>query len=162
MMNSLWMDISGVKLVIVRVVGARVVRVRVGIDDSQDVDFFMDLENQVDDVDVDMIEFHIYLDEYVAQIPTTFKVASYSGISCPRGEDLEVIDPYSFESPVVDEDDYRLRMLRDLSKVKVCFQGEVHEHTFKLGQKFKTKKHMNVYINKYIVETKRDIHFEKE
>ncbi|CAI9277770.1 unnamed protein product [Lactuca saligna] len=42
-------------------------------DESEDEDFFVDLENIVDDVDVDMKEFHIHVDEYVEWVQKTTK-----------------------------------------------------------------------------------------
>ncbi|XP_023757288.1 uncharacterized protein LOC111905781 [Lactuca sativa] len=130
-------------------------------DESEDEDFFVDLENIVDDVDVDMKEFHIHVDEDVEWVQKTTKEASGSGVDFTEGEDLEVIDPESFESPIVDEDNNRERMLRDIRKEKSCSEGVVHQKAFTLGQKFKTKKDVKEYINKHAVETKRDLHFEK-
>ena len=94
-----------------------------GTNDSEDDDFIVDLENQLDEVDVGVRDFHMHVDEDVEWILKTFKQASFSGIQLPNDEDFEVIDLDSFESPIVEEDDYRKRMLRNLSKVKACYQG---------------------------------------
>ena len=83
-------------------------------DESEDEDFFVDLENIVDDVDVDMKEFHMHVDEDVEWVQKTTKEASGSGVDFTEGEDLEVIDPDSFDSPIVGEDNNRERMLRDI------------------------------------------------
>ncbi|CAI9263242.1 unnamed protein product [Lactuca saligna] len=102
-------------------------------DESEDEDFFVDLENIVDDVDVDMKEFHIHVDEDVEWVQKTTKEASGSGVDFTEGEDLEVIDPELFESPIVDEDNNRERMLRDIRKEKSCSEGVVHQKAFTLG-----------------------------
>nr|KAJ0200453.1 hypothetical protein LSAT_V11C600323530 [Lactuca sativa] len=115
-------------------------------DESKDEDFFVDLENIVDDVD---------------WVQKTTKEASGSGVDFTKGEDLEVIDPKSFESPIVGEDNNRERMLRDIRNAKSCSEVVVHPKAYTLGQKFKTKKDVKEYINKHVVETKRDLHFEK-
>nr|KAJ0209782.1 hypothetical protein LSAT_V11C400187050 [Lactuca sativa] len=109
-------------------------------DDSDDEDFFVDLENIVDDVDVSMKEFHIHVDEDVEWVQKTTKEVSGSGFDFTEGEDLEVIDPESFDSPIVGEDNNRERMLRDIRNAKSCSEDVVHPKAFTLGQKFKTKK----------------------
>ncbi|CAI9274180.1 unnamed protein product [Lactuca saligna] len=91
-------------------------------DESEDEDFVVDLENIIDDVDVDMKEFHIHVNEDVEWVQKTTKEASGSGVDFTEGEDLEVIDPESFESPIVDEDNNRERMLRDIRKEKVVLR----------------------------------------
>nr|KAJ0196211.1 hypothetical protein LSAT_V11C700371490 [Lactuca sativa] len=116
---------------------------------SEGEDLFVDLENIVNDVDVDMKDFHIQVDEDV------------DGVDFTEGEDLVVIDPKSFDSPIVCEDNNRERMLRDIGKANACSQGVVHPKAFTLGQKFKTKQDVKDYIEKHAVETKRDLHFEK-
>ncbi|CAI9279394.1 unnamed protein product [Lactuca saligna] len=108
------------------------------------------------------VEF--FEDEYSGSkesVQKTTKETSGSGVDFTEGEDLEVIDPESFESPIVDEDNSRERMLRDIRKEKSCSEGLVHQKAFTLGQKFKTKKDVKEYINKHAVETKRGSHFEK-
>nr|KAJ0220696.1 hypothetical protein LSAT_V11C200066520 [Lactuca sativa] len=107
-------------------------------DDSEDEDFFVDLDNIVYDMDVNMKYFHMHVDEDVEWLPKTTKEASGSGVDFTEGEDLEVIDPDSFDSPIV-----------------------VHPKAITLGQKFKTKKDVKDYINKHAVESKKDLHFEK-
>ncbi|CAI9265139.1 unnamed protein product [Lactuca saligna] len=131
-------------------------------DSSEDEDFFVDLENIVDDVDVHMKYFHIHVDEYVEWIQKTTKEASGSGVDFTEGEDLEFIDPESFDSPIVGEDNNGERMLKDIGKTKACSEGVVHLKAFTLEQNFKTKKDVKDYINKHVVETKRDLHFEKK
>nr|KAJ0215269.1 hypothetical protein LSAT_V11C300144210 [Lactuca sativa] len=118
-------------------------------DDSEDEDFFVDLENIIDDADVDMKDFHIHVDADVEWVQKTTKEASGSGVDFTEGEDLEVIDPKSFDSPIIGEDNNRERMLRNIGKAKACFEGVVHPKAFTLGQKFKTKKDVKDYINKH-------------
>ena len=43
-----------------------------------------------------------------------------------------VIDPKSFDSPIVCEDNNRERMLRDIGKAKACSEGVVHPKAFTL------------------------------
>ncbi|CAI9278384.1 unnamed protein product [Lactuca saligna] len=62
-------------------------------DEIKDEDFFVDLENIVDDVDIDMKEFHIHVDEDVEWVQKMTKEASGSGVDFNEGEDLEVTDP---------------------------------------------------------------------
>ncbi|CAI9282663.1 unnamed protein product [Lactuca saligna] len=76
-------------------------------DESEDEDFFGDLENIVDDVDVDMKEFHIHVGEDVECVKKMTKEASGSGVDFTEGEDLEVIDQESFVSLIVGEDNNR-------------------------------------------------------
>ncbi|CAI9273299.1 unnamed protein product [Lactuca saligna] len=111
-------------------------------DESKDEDFFVDLENIVDDVDVDMKEFHIHVDEDVERVQKMTKEARGSGVDFTEGEDLEVIGPESFESPIVGEDNNREKMLRDIRNAKSCLEGVVHPKAFTLGHKFKTKKNV--------------------
>nr|KAJ0225092.1 hypothetical protein LSAT_V11C100001970 [Lactuca sativa] len=56
-------------------------------DDSEDEDFFVDLENIVDDVSVDMKDFHIHVHEDVEWVQKTTKEASGSGV------DVTPVDP---------------------------------------------------------------------
>nr|KAJ0228093.1 hypothetical protein LSAT_V11C100041450 [Lactuca sativa] len=54
-------------------------------DNSGDEDFFMDLENIIDDVDVNKKEFHIHVDEDAEWVQKTTKEASSSGVDFTEG-----------------------------------------------------------------------------
>nr|KAJ0208842.1 hypothetical protein LSAT_V11C400206680 [Lactuca sativa] len=100
-------------------------------DESKDEDFLMDLENIVDDVDVDMKEFLYMLMKMLK--------ASGSGVDFTEGEDLEVIDPESFESPIVGEDNNRERMLREIRNAKSCSEGKPKAGIYILKKNEKTR-----------------------
>lgn len=108
--------------------------------DIKDENFFVDLENLLDDAKVDMKYFHIHVDEDVEWILKTSKKASCIGIGLPEAEDLEVIDTKLFDSPVVGQDNNSGRMLRDIGKGKACSLGEFYEKDLTSGHKFKTNK----------------------
>ncbi|KAL4577828.1 hypothetical protein LXL04_013942 [Taraxacum kok-saghyz] len=96
--------------------------------DESDIDFIVDEENYVSDVEVDMSDFHLNIDldaEYVERSTPT-EQDEEGDI-----EDVEVIDNDEWDSVAEDSaDEKRKSLLKQLRKEKRCSHGVVHAAPF--------------------------------
>nr|KAJ0186506.1 hypothetical protein LSAT_V11C900472540 [Lactuca sativa] len=96
---------------------------------SKDSDYLVDELNMVEDVEVDMKDFHGRVENFLI-------LDNHQSFNAPDvivDEDLEVIDTKLFELAGVEEDE-RKKLMRRLNKPNTCSSGVVHETAFHLGQ----------------------------
>ncbi|KAL4575660.1 hypothetical protein LXL04_022511 [Taraxacum kok-saghyz] len=119
--------------------------------DHEDSNFFIDEDNIIEDVEVDMEDFYMNID-------TGAETNELSN----EAEDIEVIDNDEFDSLSDDSRDTRRRkLLNELGKQKVCSEGEVHNVAFHIGQKYRTKKELKDKVDMHALKTKKSIFFKK-
>lgn len=123
---------------------------------SEDSDFLVDELNMVEDVEVNMKDFH----SGVYSFPNLDNHQSFNAPDVTVDDDLEVIDTQLFESAGVEEDE-RKKLMRRLNKPTTCSSGVVHETAFHLGQIFKSSSEAKDYIKMRSIRTRRNIYFAK-
>ncbi|KAL4555620.1 hypothetical protein LXL04_038244 [Taraxacum kok-saghyz] len=131
-------------------------------DDSEDSDYWVDEENLIPDIEVDMRDFHMSVDtdvEFMERPLNPNRGVDDNG----NTEDLDVIDNDAWDSVEEDSDldKKRRAVLKDLGKEKVCSAGEVHKVTFHIGQKYKDKKELKDKIQLHALESRRNVFFIK-
>ncbi|KAL4581761.1 hypothetical protein LXL04_006289 [Taraxacum kok-saghyz] len=62
---------------------------------------------------------------------------------------------------VMQKEDMRKRMLKNLNKNVACSSGEVHAKSFFVGQNFKTKKEVKEHIKLLAIHSRKDLHIAK-
>ncbi|XP_052620808.1 uncharacterized protein LOC128126749 [Lactuca sativa] len=123
---------------------------------SEDSDFLVDELNMVEDVELNMKDFH----SGVYSFPNLDNHQSFNAPDVTVDDDLEVIDTQLFESAGVEEDE-RKKLMRRLNKPTTCSSGVVHETAFYLGQIFKSSSEAKDYIKMHSIRTRRNIYFAK-
>ncbi|KAL7584085.1 hypothetical protein Lser_V15G44829 [Lactuca serriola] len=107
-------------------------------DDSDDNDYWVDEDNVIEDVEVDMRDFNMSIDTKVEFLDKRAR-NPIQHESDEEVDELDVIDNVAFDSVDEDSDQDRKRraVLKQLSKEKSCSLGEVHKCHFKIGQKLR-------------------------
>ena len=113
---------------------------------SEDSDFLVDELNMVEDVEVNMKDFH----SGVYSFPNLDNHQSFNAPDVTVDDDLEVIDTQLFESAGVEEDE-RKKLMRRLNKPTTCSSRVVHETAFHLGQIFKSPSEVKAYIKMHSI-----------
>ncbi|CAI9261810.1 unnamed protein product [Lactuca saligna] len=136
-----------------------------GEEDSDDSDFWVDEDNIIPEVEVDMKDFYMSVDleaEFMEKRVTN-PMHNDSGEDPKDPEDLDVIDNDRWDSMDEGSDMERKRrvLLKELGKETRCSQGEIHKVTFRIGQKYKSKKELKEKIQLHALETRRNIFFKK-
>ncbi|KAL4591331.1 hypothetical protein LXL04_004289 [Taraxacum kok-saghyz] len=106
-------------------------------DDSQDSDYWVDEENLIPDVEVDMRDFHMSIDTDVEFMERS--VNTNRGTDYATREELD--DSMEEDS---DLDRKRRVVLKELGKENVCSEGQVHKVSYHIGQKYKSKKELKL------------------
>ncbi|KAL4591693.1 hypothetical protein LXL04_004663 [Taraxacum kok-saghyz] len=105
-------------------------------DDSEDSDYWVDEENLIPGVEVNMRDFHMSIDTDVEFMEGPLN--TNKGTDDDEDSDL----------------DRKMRaVLKDLGKENVCSEGQVHKVTFHIGQKYKSKKELKEKIQLHALET---------
>nr|KAJ0184576.1 hypothetical protein LSAT_V11C900472230 [Lactuca sativa] len=107
-------------------------------DDSDDSDYWVDEDNVIEDIEVDMRDFNMSIDTEVEFLDKRARNPRQHE-SDEEADELDVIDNDAFDSMDEDSDQDRKRraVLKQLSKEKSCSLGEVHKCHFKIGQKLR-------------------------
>nr|KAJ0225055.1 hypothetical protein LSAT_V11C100025760 [Lactuca sativa] len=131
-------------------------------DDSDDSDYWVDEDNVIEDVEVDMRDFNMSIDTEVEFLDKRARNPRQHE-SDEEADELDVIDNDAFDSMDEDSDQDRKRraVLKQLSKEKSCSLGEVHKCHFKIGQKYNSKQELKEKIKMHALETKKNIAFKK-
>ncbi|KAL7609296.1 uncharacterized protein LOC122197548 [Lactuca sativa] len=131
-------------------------------EDSDDNDFWVDEDNIIHDVEVDMRDFYMNIDleaEFLEKRLSKHRENDSDEVN----EELDVIDNDQLDS--LDEgsdiDRKRRAVIKELGKETRCSQGEIHKVTFRIGQKYKNKKELKEKIQLHALETRRNIFFMK-
>ena len=131
-------------------------------DDSDDSDYWVDEDNVIEDIEVDMRDFNMSIDTEVEFLDKRARNPRQHE-SDEEADELDVIDNDAFDSMDEDSDQDRKRraVLKQLSKEKSCSLGEVHKCHFKIGQKYNSKQELKEKIKMHALETKKNIAFKK-
>ncbi|GJV67268.1 mutator type transposase [Tanacetum coccineum] len=130
-------------------------------DDSQDSDYIMDEENYVDDVDVDMEDFHYNIDESVEFMGSKNRDETFDEVEIE--EDVEVLNNDYFESDSDEEnelDRLRKRKLKQIRK-QAHASPQVYNTYFYVGQDFPNRDAVKELVKEHSIETRREIRMEK-
>ncbi|CAI9262685.1 unnamed protein product [Lactuca saligna] len=130
--------------------------------DSDDSDYWVDEDNVIKDLEVDMRDFNMSIDTEVEVLDKRARNPRQHE-SDEEADELDVIDNDAFDSMDEDSDQDRKRrpVLKQLSKEKSCSLGEVHKCHFKIGQKYNSKQELEEKIKMHALETKKNIAFKK-
>nr|KAJ0185448.1 hypothetical protein LSAT_V11C900489180 [Lactuca sativa] len=129
--------------------------------EDSDSDFWVDEDNIIPDVEVDMRDFYMNIDleaEFLEKILSKHRENESDEVN----EELDVIDNDQWDSLDEDSDIDRKRrvVIKELGKETRCSQGEIHKVTFRIGQKYKNKE-LKEKIQLHALETRRNIFFVK-
>ncbi|GJY00145.1 mutator type transposase, partial [Tanacetum coccineum] len=130
--------------------------------DSQDSDYLVDKDNNVDEVDVDMEEFKCNIDETIKFMGCRDRAQPLVNEE-EDDEDVEVLDNDYFES-ASDSDDEGIRLrkkkLKQLRKQAHATE-QIYKTYFYVGREFASKDQVKAYIKEHSNDTKREIRMEK-
>nr|KAJ0196279.1 hypothetical protein LSAT_V11C700355580 [Lactuca sativa] len=131
-------------------------------DDSDDNDYWVDEDNVIEDVEVDMRDFNMSIDTEVEFLDKRTRNPRQHE-SDEEANELDVIDNDVFDSMDEDSDqDRKTRaVLKQLSKEKSCSLDEVHKCHFKIGKKCNSKQELKEKVKMHALETKKNIAFKK-
>ncbi|KAL4584618.1 hypothetical protein LXL04_009222 [Taraxacum kok-saghyz] len=130
--------------------------------ETDDSEYWVDEENIIDDVEVDMREFHLNIDTEAEFLEARARKSTDQVSDAEPGE-LDVIDNDAFDSLEEDSDQGRKRraILKQIGKEKTCSLGEVHTWKFHIGQQYNSKDELKEKIRLHSVETRKNLHFVK-
>ncbi|KAL4587589.1 hypothetical protein LXL04_000461 [Taraxacum kok-saghyz] len=130
--------------------------------ETDDSEYWVDEENIIDDVEVDMREFHLNIDTEAEFLEARARKSTDQVSDAEPGE-LDVIDNDAFDSVEEDSDQGRKRraILKQIGKEKTCFLGEVHTWKFHIGQQYNSKDELKEKIRLHSLETRKNLHFVK-
>lgn len=129
-------------------------------DDSGDSDYWVDEENLIPNVEVDMRDFHMNVDSD-AEFFEDNRTEVVDNDKEPQELDVIQNDEWDSLDEDSDLDKKRRAVLKQLGKERQCSLGEVHTVKFHIGQKFKTKPELKDKIDLHALETRRNIFFVK-
>ncbi|GJU35581.1 mutator type transposase [Tanacetum coccineum] len=124
--------------------------------DSQDSDYIVDSDNNVDDIDVDMADFEYNIDEDV-EFGGCRDREEVANVEEEDAEELEVLDNDYFES-ASDTDDENSRFMK---RKQAHATEQVYKTYFYVGKEFTSKEEVRSYIKEHSIETRREIRMEK-
>ncbi|CAI9275207.1 unnamed protein product [Lactuca saligna] len=129
---------------------------------EDDSDYWVDEDNVIEDIEVDMRDFNMSIDTEVEFLDKRARNPRQHE-SDEEADELDVIDNDAFDSMDEDSDQDKKRraVLKQLSKEKSCSLGEVHKCHFKIGQKYNSKQELKEKIKMHALETKKNIAFKK-
>ena len=130
--------------------------------ETDDSEYWVDEENIIDDVEVDMREFHLNIDTEAEFLEARARKSTDQVSDAEPGE-LDVIDNDAFDSLEEDSDQGRKRraILKQIGKEKTCSLGEVHTWKFHIGQQYNSKDELKEKIRLHSLETRKNLHFVK-
>ncbi|GJV61301.1 mutator type transposase [Tanacetum coccineum] len=130
--------------------------------DSQDSDYIVDSDNNVDDIDVDMADFEYNIDEDV-EFGGCRDREEAANVEEEDAEELEVLDNDYFESASDTDDEGSRFMKRKLKQIRKQAHAteQVYKTYFYVGKEFTSKEEARSYIKEHSIETRREIRMEK-
>ncbi|GKC12167.1 hypothetical protein Tco_1008949 [Tanacetum coccineum] len=130
--------------------------------DSQDIDYLVYKDNNVDEIDVDMEEFECNIDETIEFMGCRDRVQPQINEE-DDDEDVEVLVNDYFES-ASDSDDKGIRLRKKKSKQlrkQAHATEQIYKTYFYVGREFVSKDQVKVYIKEHSNDTKKEIRMEK-
>ncbi|GKF04558.1 hypothetical protein Tco_0035226 [Tanacetum coccineum] len=109
-------------------------------DSEDDEDYFFDEETYLEEVNVDMADYHFNIDPDVEWV--RHSKSGQEQVNDPNPGEIDVIDNYNFESGTDLEDDgidkIKRKKLKEIKKANESEDNIVHKHFFFVGQTFPT------------------------
>ncbi|GKE44210.1 hypothetical protein Tco_1471494 [Tanacetum coccineum] len=127
--------------------------------DSEDSDYFVDEENLIEDVDVDMAEFKRHTDPGVEWLGCKENVLEENEVF-----ELEEVDHEEFDSGSDSDEGVRRKALRKVARMNKAIQGKgerVYKEDFFLGEQFATSKLVKDKVTRVSVEQRRQLSLKK-
>nr|GEY10662.1 transposase, MuDR [Tanacetum cinerariifolium] len=127
--------------------------------DSEDSDYFLDEENLIDDVDVDMAEFKSHTDPDVEWVGCKETVVEETKVF-----DLEEVDHEDFDTGSDSDEDVRRKALRKvvrMNKAKFSKGETIWKENFFVGEQFATSKLVKEKVTRVSVEQRRQLWLKK-
>ncbi|GJY66564.1 mutator type transposase [Tanacetum coccineum] len=130
--------------------------------DSEDSDYLVDEDNNMNDIDVDIEDFEYNIDEEVEFMGCRDKEQPLDNEE-GDAEETEVLDHDYFESASDSDDEgsrLRKRKLKQIRK-QAHASEQIYKTYFYVGKEFPNKDEVKSYIKEHSIETKREIRMEK-
>ncbi|GKA67488.1 hypothetical protein Tco_0767405 [Tanacetum coccineum] len=132
-------------------------------DESDDEDYLFDEDTYLEEVNVDMADYHFNIDADVEWIRHSESVQEPEYDVNP--DDLDVIDNDNFESGTDSDDDgiekVRRKKLKQIKKAKESEDNIVHKHFFFVGQTFASADDVKERVRLHSIETRRQLYLAK-
>ncbi|GJV89066.1 transposase, MuDR [Tanacetum coccineum] len=132
-------------------------------DESDDEDYLFDEDTYLEEVNVDMADYHFNIDADVEWIRHSESVQEPEYDVNP--DDLDVIDTDNFESGTDSDDDgiekVRRKKLKQIKKAKESEDNIVHKHFFFVGQTFASADDVKERVRLHSIETRRQLYLAK-
>nr|KAJ0209524.1 hypothetical protein LSAT_V11C400212130 [Lactuca sativa] len=131
--------------------------------ESQDGEFLVDEDNIIDDVEVNMREFHLNVDPDVEWIGGASKRKNHVVTEDGNEADLEVIDSELFLSNSSSDDGIEGERNKKIKAIRRAHENENAQisEPFYLYQKFNSSKEFKDRVNQHAIDTRRELDFEK-
>ncbi|GKD18287.1 hypothetical protein Tco_1207445, partial [Tanacetum coccineum] len=132
-------------------------------DESDDEDYLFDEDTYLEEVNVDMADYHFNIDADVEWIRHSESVQEpeYD----VNSDDLDVIDTDNFKSGTDSDDDgiekVRRKKLKHIKKAKESEDNIVHKHFFFVGQTFASADDVKERVRLHSIETRRQLYLAK-
>lgn len=127
--------------------------------DSDDSDYFVDEEDVVEEINVDMHDYHFNIDNDVEWVRQT--VREEENEDAPTTEDVEDVDNENLDSGSDDDENelekIRRKKLRELEKANKNADNIKHKYFFYFGQKFTSAAEVKERVRLHSIETRRKL-----
>ncbi|GJQ98807.1 hypothetical protein Tco_0521792 [Tanacetum coccineum] len=132
-------------------------------EDDSDSDYFFDEETYLEEVNVDMADYHFNIDADVEWV--RHSESGQEQVNDPNPGEIDVIDNDNFESGTDSEDDgidkIRRKKLKQIKKANESEDNIVHKHFFFVGQTFPTAADVKERVRLHSIETRRKLFLAK-
>ncbi|GJT19244.1 hypothetical protein Tco_0877950 [Tanacetum coccineum] len=132
-------------------------------DSEDDEDYFFDEETYLEEVNVDMADYHFNIDADVEWV--RHSESGQEHVNDPNPGEIDVIDNDNFESGTDSEDDgidkIRRKKLKQIKKANESEDNIVHKHFFFVGQTFPTAADVKERVRLHSIETRRKLFLAK-
>ncbi|GKD47612.1 zinc finger, SWIM-type containing protein [Tanacetum coccineum] len=132
-------------------------------DSDDDEDYFVDKDTYLEEVNVDMVDYHFNIDVEVEWVRHSSSGQEHDHDLIP-GE-LDVIDNDNFKSGTDSEDDgivkIRRKKLREIKKANESDDNIVFKHFFFVGQTFSTAAEVKERVRLHSIETRKKLFLAK-
>lgn len=128
--------------------------------DSEDSDFFVDENNILDEVDVDMRDFEMNIDQEAEWVEGSSNPVVDEGV---MDEDIEVINTEVLESASESDEEMGTQRRKSIRAIRQAHENDqaLVSEPFYLFQKFASAKDFKDKVKLHAIETRRELELEK-
>ncbi|GKD59175.1 hypothetical protein Tco_1296684 [Tanacetum coccineum] len=130
---------------------------------EDDEDYFVDEDTYLEEVNVDMVDYHFNIDAEVEWV--RHSNCGQQQDHDPNPGEIDVIDNDNFESGTDSKDDeiekIRRKKLKQIKKANESEDNIVHKHFFFVGQTFPTAADVKERVRLHSIETRRKLFLAK-